>query len=256
MMRVNYRVFFVLIFASLTLFWTDRKEVLYWPRYGVQVVVNPIQYGLYAVRIGFFDAISFLTFWRSGEERIKNLEQKNWELTSKLVSLETLTKENQALREQLGTNPISERKLFLARVLGKGQGMEVDIGSRQGVKVGMTVVYAGNLVGRVEKVLPHAAFVTLPTDGNSKIPVAIGQVRAVAVGSFGSQILLDKVGQTDLIQKDDLVRTSGEGDSFLPDLIVGRVSKISGKETDLFRQAEVTPLLDYGKIETVFVVNE
>lgn len=256
MLRVNYRVFFVLIFASLTFFWADRKGFLYWPRYGVQSVVNPIQYGLYAFKIGLVDSVSFLTFWKSGEERIKHLEQKNWELTSKLVSLDTLTKENRALREQLGTNQVTKKNLILARVLGKGQGMEIDVGASQSVKVGMTVVYAGNLVGRVEKVLPHSAFVILPTDGNSKIPVAIGDVRAVAVGSFGSQILLDKVGQTDRIQKDDLVRTSGEGNSYLPDLIVGRVTKISGKETDLFRQAEVTPLLDYGKIDTVFVISE
>jgi rod shape-determining protein MreC len=96
----------------------------------------------------------------------------------------------------------------------------------------------------------------LPTDGNSKIPVAIGSVHAVAVGSFGSQILLQKVGQTDLIQKDDLVVTSGEGDSYFPGLVVGRISKITGRETDLFRQAEVVPLLDLNRLTTVFVITD
>jgi rod shape-determining protein MreC len=257
MPKVNYRIFFALIFASLALFLGDRNNFFYWPRYGIQTVINPVEYGLYSSKIWALESISFLGFWRSGEQRIKNLEQKNWELTSKLVLMKSVMTENEALRTQLGaTQVVAKRKMLSAPVLGISQTMEIGVGQNDGVRVGMTVTFAGNLVGRVERITPHSAFVTTPADGNSKIPVAIGSVHAVAVGSYGSQILLQKVGQTDQVKKDDLVVTSGEGDSYSPGLILGKISKITGRETDLFRQAEVLPLLDLEHLTTVFVITD
>ncbi len=254
MTRVNYRAFFVLIFASLALFLIDRNGLFYWPKYAVQIVVNPIEYGLYSIKVGASDSVSFLSFWRSGEERIKNLEQKNWELTSKLVLMKEIQEENNFLRAQLGAKPMGVAKMLPARVLGQGQGLEINVGEQDGAKPGMSVTLAGNLIGRVERVLPRSAFVVLPRDGQSKIPVAIGTVRAVAMGAYGSEIILDKVGQTDQLQKDDLVVTSGEGESYVAGLVVGRISNITGKETDLFRRAEVVPLINYDKLRTVFLV--
>jgi rod shape-determining protein MreC len=257
MQKVNYRVFFVLIFTSLALFLADRNKLFYWPRFGIQTIVNPVEYGLYSSRVQALELVSFLGFWRSGEERIKNLEQKNWELTSKLVLMKSVLSENEALRTQLGVEKVAiGRKILSAPVLGVTRAMEIGAGQSDGIHVGMTVTFAGNLIGKIDTALPHSSFVMLPTDGNSKIPVAIGSVHAVAVGSFGSQILLQKVGQTDLIQKDDLVVTSGEGDSYFPGLVVGRISKITGRETDLFRQAEVVPLLDLNRLTTVFVITD
>lgn len=254
MQRTGYRLLLALVFASLLLFFADRQNAFYWPRFGVQIVVNPVERGLYSAKVFLFDSVSFLTFWRSGEERIKNLEQRNWELTSKQVVLESLLRENEAMRKQLGTSVPQGKKLLPAPVLGMNQVMEIGVGSNERVRKGMSVTLAGNLVGRVDRVLPHSAMIMMPTDGYSRIPVAIGSVRAVAVGSFGSKITLEKVGQTDQIQVEDLVVTSGEGDSYYPGLVVGRIAKITGKETDLFRQAEVVPLLDFAKLGTVFVV--
>lgn len=256
MQRSSYRTFFALVFASLLLLLGDRSNFLFWPRLGVQTVINPIEQGLYSSKLMIFDSFSFLSFWRSGEARIRNLEQKNWELTSKLVLMKAVQEENVSLRRQLGAPAPVGKRYVPAPVLGITQTMEVGLGASDGIRLGMTVTFAGNLIGQVGRVLPHSAFVTLPTDGSSKIPVAIGDVHAVAVGSFGSQVSLQKVGQTEKIAKGDLVVTSGEGDSYVPGLVVGTISGITGKETDLFRQADVAPLVDFGSLKTVFVITD
>jgi rod shape-determining protein MreC len=254
MKSANYRLVFVFFLLGFLLLIFDRWRVLQPVRYVFQLITSPIEYELYSIKLGLSDSASSLVFWKSGEARIKNLEQKNWELTAQLVGLRDLQKENKTLRDQLGLSRQVSANLAIARVLGSGHGLEIGLGEKDGVEIGMTVVYAGSLVGRVEKVLPISAVVELPTDAGSTIPVDLGPTHAVAIGQFGSGIILEKVAQTDQVNIGDLVETSGEGGSYISGLMVGKVSKISGNRTDLFRQVQVEPAILYGQLDNVFVV--
>ena len=67
---------------------------------------------------------------------------------------------------------------------------------------------------------------------------------------------MDKILHEEKIAVDDLIYSEG-GEGFLPrGLILGRVSEVTGKENELFKQAKVQPTFDLRDLELVFVIKE
>jgi rod shape-determining protein MreC len=52
----------------------------------------------------------------------------------------------------------------------------------------------------------------------------------------------------------DTVLTSGLGGRFPPDLLLGRVSQVSGSAQDLYRDIEIEPEVRLSTVETVLVL--
>jgi len=51
-----------------------------------------------------------------------------------------------------------------------------------------------------------------------------------------------------------LVFTSGEGETFPQGLVIGRISLIEKSESEIYQRAKLDPILDYQKLDKVFVV--
>ena len=244
-----------LLAASVLIFGLDKATAVFVPVKGAaEAVAMPVQFGLYRFGQGASDAFSFLTFWRSGEARIKQLEQRVLELEGEKRRADGLEKENGQLRVQLGVAALGAKVMLPATVLGVGRRMEIAVGSSDGVREGMSVVYLDGLIGRVGTVWPRESFVVLPGDPDSKVPAKTGATRGLAVGRFGTGVVLTQVAQTDRIGLGDTVVTSGEGGTYVPGLTIGRVAKITGASTDLFREAILEPFIDYQGLTTVFVI--
>ncbi|MBI4099483.1 rod shape-determining protein MreC [Candidatus Microgenomates bacterium] len=248
------RIFLALLALSVALVILDSRGVLLPAKSAVALVTAPIEYSLYQAKLGVFDWLSFFKFWRSGEARIKNLEQRNLELLTFEKQAKVLEEENSQLRGQLGVRSLAAKKLLPATVLGVGQTMELAVGSRDDVRVGMTVVSLDNLVGRVTQVTATTSFVQLPTDSGAKIPVKVGRVSGLAMGQFDASVVLDRVAQNEGINTGDIVLTSGEGSSYVPNLIVGKVGKSESAKTDIFSRFQIELPVDYGRLSTVFVI--
>jgi len=78
------------------------------------------------------------------------------------------------------------------------------------------------------------------------------QARGILTGHSGS-LLLDKVLQAEDIREGDLVTTSGE-DDWLPDLLIGQIEEVLAEPAEIYKKAQVSPLIDYRKLRTVFIV--
>jgi rod shape-determining protein MreC len=52
----------------------------------------------------------------------------------------------------------------------------------------------------------------------------------------------------------DLVLTSGLGGNYPPDLLVGQVTSVRSRETDLFQSAAVQPIVDFSRLEILLVI--
>lgn len=256
MKSLQAKNFSIFIFLSLSILLLDQLNFLNPIKSVAQTVFLPAQYTAHAINTGISDTFSFLTFWKSGELRIKNLEQRNLELISQTNKIKSLEKENIELKKQLGVTRFSNNKLLPVQVLGKSRYLIVSAGTSDGVRENMTVIYLDNLVGKVIKTNPKASFVELPTDASSKIPAKINTVRAVATGQFNSSIFLEKVAQNEEIKIDDVVLTTGENTDIYPNLIIGKITSIDSKETDIFKKATIKPIMDYAKLETVFIILE
>lgn len=218
-----------------------------------QLATVPVQFGAHSLRNGVVDTFSVVTFWRSGELRIKSLEERNAELTAASERVKALENENTELRKQLGQPGAIVTRFIPARVVGVGTELVIDKGSNDGIKVGQSATYLNNVVGKVVKVTPRVSYVELPTDGVSKISCRIREAHCLAVGQFHSTIAFDRVAQNEEVVVGDVIVTSGEDGAFPAGLVIGKVVSITSKETDLFVSGEIEPLINYSSLTTVFL---
>ncbi len=257
MEKVGIRVFLVFVFLSLGLILLDLRGNLVLLRDGSNYLVSPFVFATSAARESFNDTFSFLTFWKSGEARIRNLEERNLELLVKAGRTDVLERENKMLRQQLGVRALAEYHMLPARVLGENRFLLLAVGSNDGVKAGQTVVFKDSLIGKVNRVNAKLAYVQLPTDVNSKIPARVeasGTVQGLVVGQYNSSMLLDQIVQTEKLSEGDAVLTSGAEGGYPQGLLIGKLGKVTSSATALFKNAEVRPIIDISKLDLVFVL--
>jgi rod shape-determining protein MreC len=132
----------------------------------------------------------------------------------------------------------------------------IDRGSNDGIQRGMPVVTAQGLIGRVDAVIADAARVQLITDPASSVNIRLQNLslQAVLTGSVTGDLSLDLIPQDVLVEEGSVVLTSGLGGSYPPDLIIGQVINVRRRESDLFQEAFVQPVVDFTRLEIVLVI--
>jgi rod shape-determining protein MreC len=132
----------------------------------------------------------------------------------------------------------------------------INRGSDDGLRRGMPVVTAQGLVGRITAITANAGRVQLITDPASSVNVSLegSGAQAVLNGSLTGELTLDMIPQSAEVQVGELVLTSGLGGNYPPDLLVGQVTSVRSKETDLFQSAAVQPIVDFSRLEILLVI--
>ncbi len=249
------KIFIFLLVLSVGLFLLDRAHFLNPVRRIADSAFVPLEYIFYSGRQKVTDEFRILTFWQSGEARIKYLETKNRELLEAKVKAESLAAENAALRKQLGILPAGKFILLPAAIIGADSAkIIIAAGTDSGVRPGQTVVIGETLLGVVDSATPKTSVVRRPTASGSKIPAKIGEVRGLIAGEFNTGMLLTQVAQTEPIDVGDTVETSGEGDVPIPNLLIGQITKIKSRESDVFREAQVVSPVNLSDLSFVFIV--
>ena len=167
----------------------------------------------------------------------------------------SLEEENKALRQQLEAPLPAQMKFLPAKTLGLTRYLILDKGQENGVFVGQSVVSGNFLVGKIITVTPRTSTVLLPTDSDSRIPVRTLKTAGLGLltGEFGTKATLTKVLQSERLEKDDLLATTGEA-GYQRDLLIGKIEKIEKNEVEPFQKAEVNLSLDYSRLENVFLI--
>jgi rod shape-determining protein MreC len=270
-----------LLFLALVLLVFHESGVLGPLETGLHLVFDPLQRALSGLVSGAGDL--FVTV-----REVRELRQQVEELTSQVNSL---TIENvrllefQAEAEQLRAllNFTSDRPTWTfvgASVVGReacdtypcGQvvGGEpnpylryvtIDVGSLQGVEVGMPVVSAGAaLVGRVSQVFPRTARVQLLPDVGSAVDALLqtsrltGLVVGDADSASGVGLRMEWIPQDDELEAGEIVLTSGLGGLLPKGLVIGQTTEIRATDYELFQTALVRPAVDFRRLETVLVI--
>lgn len=106
----------------------------------------------------------------------------------------------------------------------------VNVGARDGVIDGSAAVDGNGLVGRVVGVGQHATRLLLLTDFSSRVPVLVqpSGLRAILAGNGTAAPVLEFLENPEEVTPGDLVRTSGDGGVFPPNLPVGRLVALPG----------------------------
>lgn len=257
--KKNLVIFLLLIFISLVLFFFDQKGWLMSVRGVVERPILAIEKEIYDFKLSSYRAIKPLSYWRSSEKEIMRLQGQLGQLAVENGQLSTCLEENERMRALLGAPLPPQWKFLPAKVVGISEKMRLDKGRRDGVEKEMMVVSENILVGKIVSVQETSALVQLPTDINSKIPVVVKkpggsgiQARGLLVAQSGN-LILDQVLQSEDIRRGDLVLTTGEA-GWLPDLLIGQIEEVLGREAAIYKKARVVPLVDYQSLRIVFVI--
>ncbi len=127
------------------------------------------------------------------------------------------------------------------------------------VKPGMAVLSSAGVVGRVQRVFGGWCDVLLAADPKSSIDVVVARTggRGVLKGIAGSdryRTRIEYLERKDEAAEGDLVVTSGLGGSFPRDVPVGKIVKVDKRGFGLYQEAEVQPVVDFGKLRDVLLV--
>ncbi len=202
---------------------------------------------------------SYVTSWKLQEENKRLLKrvdhyllelQKYHEAVVKVRNLEALLN----FKKGLKIDPLS------ARVVGREPSfwyktIIVDRGRNDAVEEGMTVFVPEGVVGKVIQVGGEYSKVLLANAPSSAIDAIIqkNRTRGILRGSGSNGFVLNYVLKNADVAVGDYVVTAGIGGLFPTGMVVGTVSKIHSHERGMFQEIEVSPEVDFQKLEYVFI---
>lgn len=219
---------------------------------------------------------------QEGVSRITGFTENTWSRYFDLVSTE---KENEQLRRELAeaqheihllreSHFLNERLDFflefrekttyetaIADVVGRDpsawyKSVIINKGKAHGVKTGLPVVVPEGIVGQVTGVSSRYAKVLLLIDRNNAVDAIVQRTRARGIvrGLSASECHFEFALRKEDIRIGDTIITSGFDGVFPKGFRVGRVSKLIKRSAGIFQEIEITPFVDFHRLEEVMVL--
>ncbi|GAC1369460.1 MAG: hypothetical protein NVSMB39_1300 [Candidatus Saccharimonadales bacterium] len=189
------------------------------------------------------------------------LEHENANLRQRLAADAETRSDNELLRRQLGLEVAGTLKQVAAEVTtfapdSYRQFVTINKGLNAGIKSGMAVTSEGVLIGTIADVKPASAQIMLINDPEFKLASKDQDTGATGIlrGQLGHGLLLDEIGQTDVIKPGDSVTTAGLGGQIPPGLLIGKVQSVNTRTNVVFQSAQVETEFRVSGLRFVFVV--
>lgn len=208
---------------------------------------------------------------------LRKLKKEYDQLVIKLEKFEQLQrsnadirKENERLKEQLDFVSSIEEKNIPAQIISRNLDdsysyITIDKGSVNGIKKNMPVIAFQNgnqgLVGKIVQVGAFTSQIIPIYNMDNMVSTRIQNTRDLGlVNGQGSQDLpLELQYIRKRVMEDlnigDIVVTSGENDNYKRDIPIGTISKITVLDYDTSLDIEVTPVVNFSRLESVVVVS-
>jgi rod shape-determining protein MreC len=168
---------------------------------------------------------------------------------------------HERLRKLLQFKEVIQRPVIAAQVIGLDptgwfKSIIIDKGKIDGLKWDMPVVNASGVVGRIVSVSIDYAKVLLIIDQNSAVYCLTQQSRdrGMVKGLSTDVCKMDYMAKSSDAVVGEMVITSGLGGIFPKGLPVGKISIIKEVSGEFFKEIEVTPSVDFSKLEEVLVI--
>lgn len=193
----------------------------------------------------------------------KNVELKGKveELSLELFNLREVEKENFRLKELLEFGKEIPRKKVLAQVVSWDSSNEFKVlrinkGSDHGLLPMSPVITRTGLVGYVFRTSPNYADILTILDQNNRVDslVADNRIHGIVEGSTGYTCILKYVSRTETLEIGQEIITAGLGEIYPKGIKVGKISKIDKENFGITQKIEITPSVDFHKLEEVVVL--
>ena len=188
------------------------------------------------------------------ERRIAEIESENLQFREALVSSGHLSRVA-SMRDEIEI-PMLPAEIVGLDVAPWFRSVLVDRGEDHGVLPGYPVVTHEGIVGLVTATSNHAAKTMLMLDRQSSIDALVQRSRARGVvrGTGRERLEFEFVVRDSDVALGDEIVTSGLGGVYPKGLRIGRVSELEEAGGRLTKIAVVTPSVDLGRLEHVFVL--
>ncbi len=236
------------------------------------VRIDPLSFSLLEIVTPFARATASVSQritagWTAYIDLIGARQERDW-LRLRLRQLErefdrhgALRDENQRLQALLDLRETVPGQAVAARITGAdASGLfrtaTLGKGTADGIIEGMGVISSDGVVGRVISASLHASRVLLLEDPSTGIEALVQRSRARGIVEGGSSAgcRLKFVRQREDLVIGDVVVTSGRDGVFPRGLNIGTVTALVEEERGLFQGAEISPAVDFARLEDVLVV--
>lgn len=195
-------------------------------------------------------------------------KRENEDLRKRLLRLEEVNSglleyqsENRRLRRLLKMKEDAALEGIAARVVGYNpsswvEGITINRGRDDGVKLYMPVVEGRGVVGQIVSVGKTTANVLLLTDRASGVDALVqgSRVRGIVEGLGQEKCVLRFILTGEAVKVGERILTSGMDGIYPKGLLVGRVSGTKGEARGMFTAVGVQPAVQVAKLEEVMVV--
>ncbi len=198
-------------------------------------------------------------------KEIGDLRSENQQLHFQTMQAAATARENDQLRVLLGWQRQAPWKLKLANVVMRDPAnwwrtLQIDLGSRDGVRENLPVLTPDGLVGRVSSVGLTRSQVVLLGDPNCRVSARVeNQAHDMGVISASGPLDNSLVELTYLsgsanVKSGENVVTSGQGGIFPPGIPIGQIVDSRPVEFGLYTEARVKLSANLGGLEQVWVM--
>ena len=232
-------------------------------RRGADTLFGPAQRALGGAARTVGNAVGGLPSLGNQDKEVADLRRRNLELEAMLRQTDDLRRQKAEWDSLMQLKDFGTYTLVPAHLsaISRSFGFEwtatIDVGSRDGVQEGQTVVSGLGLVGRTKRVGPYTSVVILLLDKDfavgSRLQRSASFGLATGDGGAGGTMTYELVGQNSEIRKGDVLLTAGS-ETFVPGVPVGRVTAIDGSANALTRTARVQPFVDVTALDLVGVI--
>ena len=261
----NFALLVGLLLAGMFLL-LDSTSLLKPLRSGISYVFNPVyadakQAGRYLREyVGTIGKIAEF------QNEYNELKIATYEKDINNAHYQSLKEENDSLRKQIDLGNL-EKRYLLTKVLGVENisDMQVDKGSREGVKEGAVASVGNMFVGIVQRVDSEGALVLLPYSKSSTFEVFVTNVgveegkivdqppilsKAVVRGA-GDYINIENISMNSDVKDGDIVIAMDQRIGEY--LVVGRIANLVTNPAATSMNGRVAPLVDYDDLMTIFI---
>lgn len=236
---------------------------------GVGSIVSMVQSGVTTVVGNVRDTVTDLSHYGELKAENEQLRRENDTLTIRLQDAEQAIAENERLQMLLDAKSQYESlDPIYARVIARTPGawfdtFSVNRGTMNNVSVGMAVITADGLVGRVYEVGLNYAKVLSIIDSRSAVSTLVERTRdngvmrgMVTSASEVAECYVYYLPNINSIIPGDTVITSGMDTIYPKGIPVGVVTEVSRESDSTNQYVVVQPFADFAHIEEVLILRE
>lgn len=221
----------------------------------------PLQSSVTSVRseVGnFFD--HYITNINASKGNIE-LRRKIDDLENKIFDFKELSRENKRLKKLLDFGDGITYRKVLAQVVAWDANSDFNVirinkGLKDGVQLQAAVVTSEGLVGYIYRLTDHFSDILTVLDSNNRVDGLVQRVRSHGIieGYNNEKSIMKYISRSEPIILGDTVITSGLGNIYPKGVRVGTVSRIERESYGITQNVEITPAVDFGRLEEVVIL--